>query len=325
MNWLYLSTSLLIFIAAAFLVEALWRWWFSTQSHAAKRFNQRMHAMGVSEQSSSYGIALLKQRRFASSPAIDRFLHQFSLAERIDGHLQQAGSQGSVGRLLGYSISALIGGLCIGVMIFSLWWMVLLMAVGTALIPLLLLARQRRARLQQVQQQLPEVADLIARSLRAGHALPATLKMVAEEMPAPICDEFGQVADEIQYGLGLPAALQGLAQRIPLDDLRFLVIAILMQRDTGGNLAELMQNMSHLIRERLKLLGRIKALSAEGLLSGWILFLLPVAMALLLSIVNPSYLARLVEDPIGKVMLAIALLQMLVGGLWMRHIVQLRV
>lgn len=325
MNWLYLSTSLLIFIAAAFLVEALWRWWFSTQSHAAKRFNQRMHAMGVSERSSSYGVALLKQRRFASNPAIDRFLHQFSLAERLDGHLQQAGSQGSVGRLLGYSISALIGGLCIGVMIFSLWWMVLLMAVGTALIPLLLLARQRRARLQQVQQQLPEVADLIARSLRAGHALPATLKMVAEEMPAPICDEFGQVADEIQYGLGLPAALQGLAQRIPLDDLRFLVIAILIQRDTGGNLAELMQNMSHLIRERLKLLGRIKALSAEGLLSGWILFLLPVAMALLLSIVNPSYLARLVEDPIGKVMLAIALLQMLVGGLWMRHIVQLRV
>ena len=325
MNWLYLSTSLLIFIAAAFLVEALWRWWFSTQSHAAKRFNQRMHAMGGSERSSSYGVALLKQRRFASSPAIDRFLHQFSLAERIDGHLQQAGSQGSVGRLLGYSISALIGGLCIGVMIFSLWWMALLMAVGTALIPLLLLARQRRARLQQVQQQLPEVADLIARSLRAGHALPATLKMVAEEMPAPICDEFGQVADEIQYGLGLPAALQGLAQRIPLDDLRFLVIAILIQRDTGGNLAELMQNMSQLIRERLKLLGRIKALSAEGLLSGWILFLLPVAMALLLSIVNPSYLARLVEDPVGKVMLAIALLQMLVGGLWMRHIVQLRV
>jgi tight adherence protein B len=315
----------LIFIAAAFLVEALWRWWFSTQSHAAKRFNQRMHAMGGSERSSSYGVALLKQRRFASNPAIDRFLHQFSLAERLDGHLQQAGSQGSVGRLLGYSISALIGGLCIGVMIFSLWWMALLMAVGTALIPLLLLARQRRARLQQVQQQLPEVADLIARSLRAGHALPATLKMVAEEMPAPICDEFGQVADEIQYELGLPAALHGLAQRIPLDDLRFLVIAILIQRDTGGNLAELMQNMSHLIRERLKLLGRIKALSAEGLLSGWILFLLPVAMALLLSIVNPSYLARLVEDPIGKVMLAIALLQMLVGGLWMRHIVQLRV
>ena len=325
MNWLYLSTSLLIFIAAAFLVEALWRWWFSTQSHAAKRFNQRMHAMGVSERSSSYGVALLKQRRFASNPAIDRFLHQFSLAERLDGHLQQAGSQDSVGRLLGYSISALIGGLCISVMIFSLWWMALLMAVGTALIPQLLLARQRRARLQQVQQQLPEVADLIARSLRAGHALPATLKMVAEEMPAPICDEFGQVADEIQYGLGLPAALQGLAQRIPLDDLRFLVIAILIQRDTGGNLAELMQNMSHLIRERLKLLGRIKALSAEGLLSGWILFLLPVAMALLLSIVNPSYLARLLEDPIGKVMLAIALLQMLVGGLWMRHIVQLRV
>lgn len=110
-----------------------------------------------------------------------------------------------------------------------------------------------------------------------------------------------------------------------MDDLRFLVIAVLIQRDTGGNLAELMQNMSHLIRERLKLLGRVKALAPEGLLSGWILFLLPIGMALLLYFVNPGCLGRLVDDPFGKMMLGTAAIQMLLGGVWMRHIVQIRV
>lgn len=325
MNWLYLSTSVLIFIAAAFLVEALWQWWFSTQSRAAQRFSRRIRAIGSTEQAEGYSLTLLKQRRFASSPGIDRFLRQFALTERIDRQLQQAGSQRSVGRWLAYCLVGFLIGFSIGWIFFSLWWMALLLGLVVALVPVLLLTRQRQARLQRIQQQLPEVADLIARSLKAGHALPATLKMVAEEMPAPISAEFRQVADEIHYGLGLPAALQRLAQRVPLNDLHFLVIAILIQRDTGGNLAELMQNLSHLIRERLKLLDRVKALSAEGLLSGWVLFLLPVLMALVLSIVSPGYLGYLIEDAAGKVMLGIALVQMLLGGLWMRHIVQLRV
>ena len=149
--------------------------------------------------------------------------------------------------------------------------------------------------------------------------------MVADEMPEPICAEFRQLADEIHYGLGLPLALQRLAQRVPVDDLRFLVIAVLIQRDTGGNLSELMQNMSYLIRERLKLLGRVKALAAEGLLSGWILFLLPISMALLLYVVNPGYIGRLVDDQFGRLMLGVATIQMLLGAVWMRHIVRIRV
>jgi len=325
MNWLYLGTTLFIFIAVAFLVEALWRWWFSTQSHSAKRFNQRIHAMDGAEAARGYGGALLKQRRFAKQPGLDRFLRQWQIAESLDQQLQQAGSQHSVARLLAYCAVGFFIGMVIGSLMFTLWWMMLLVAIVGAVIPIGVLSRQRHARLQQIQRQLPEVADLIARSLKAGHALPATLKMVADEMPEPVCTEFRQVADEIHYGLGLPPALQRLAQRVPVDDLRFLVIAVLIQRDTGGNLAELMQNMSHLIRERLKLLGRIKALSAEGLLSGWILFLLPIGMALLLYFVNPGYLGRLVDDSFGSMMLGIAAIQMLLGGVWMRHIVQIRV
>ena len=325
MHLLFFGFSLLIFIATAFAVEALWRWWFSTQSQAARRFSERIQAMGGAQSQSAYRVSLLKQRRLSDSHEVDQFLRKIPAAQTLDTQLQQAGSAINVSRLLAYCGTAMGIGLLLGLALSGNWLTASAIAISGALIPFALLNRQRNSRLQQIQQQLPEVADLIARSLRAGHALPATMQMVAEEMPEPIAGEFRQVADEINYGLGLQVAMQHLSQRIPIDDLRFLVVAVLIQRDTGGNLAELMQNMSHLIRERLKLLGQVSALSAEGRLSGWILFLMPVAMALLLSITNPDYLFRLIEDPLGRVALGIAAVQMLLGGLWMRTIVQLRV
>jgi tight adherence protein B len=325
MHLLFFGFSLLIFIATAFAVEALWRWWFSTQSQAARRFSERIQAMGGAQSQSAYRVSLLKQRRLSDSHEVDQFLRKIPAAQTLDTQLQQAGSAINVSRLLAYCGTAMGIGLLFGLALSGNWLTASAIAISGALIPFALLNRQRTSRMQQIQQQLPEVADLIARSLRAGHALPATMHMVAEEMPEPIAGEFRQVADEINYGLGLQVAMQHLSQRIPIDDLRFLVVAVLIQRDTGGNLAELMQNMSHLIRERLKLLGQVSALSAEGRLSGWILFLMPVAMALLLSITNPDYLFRLIEDPLGRIALGIAVVQMLLGGLWMRTIVQLRV
>lgn len=325
MNLLYIGTTLLIFIATAFAVEAVWRWWFSTQSHAARRFSQRIQALGGTPVESASRLSLLKQRRLADSNGLDHLLRQSSVAASLDTQLQQAGSTVNVGRLLSYCGVGFGVGLLLGLVVFSAWWMALLTAGATTLMPLAWISRQRTTRLHTIQKQLPEVADLIARSLRAGHALPVTMQMVAEEMPEPISGEFRQAADEINFGLGLHQAMQHLSQRLPIDDLRFLVVAILIQRDTGGNLAELMQSMSYLIRERLKLLGQVSALSAEGRLSGWILFLMPIAMALLLSVVNPDYLLRLVQDPIGRVGLGIAAVQMLLGGLWMQTIVKLRV
>ena len=325
MNLLFLGFALLIFVATAFAVEALWRWWFSTQSQAARRFSQRIKAMGGTPAQSAFRISLLKQRRLSDSHDIDNLLRKIPVAQTLDTQLQQAGSAINVSRLLAYCGAGMGIGFLLGLAVSGGWLTALVIAMIGALIPFVILSQQRARRLRQIQQQLPEVADLIARSLRAGHALPATMQMVAEEMPEPIAGEFRQVADEINFGLGLHTAMQHLSQRIPIDDLRFLVVAVLIQRDTGGNLAELMQNMSYLIRERLKLLGQVSALSAEGRLSGWILFLMPIAMALLLSVVNPDYLFRLVEDPIGRVAMGVAIVQMLLGGLWMRTIVQLRV
>lgn len=325
MNLLYYGFAVLVFIAAAFAVEALWQWWFSTQSRAARRFSKRIRSLGGFEADSARRVSLLKERRFADSDRLHEFLRKISLATALDVHLQQAGSSVNVGRLLAWCAAALGGGLLLGTLLMPSMLIALVFATVCGLMPLLIVSRQRARRLDQIQLQLPEVADLIARSLRAGHALPSTLQMVAEEMPEPICSEFRTVSDEVNYGLGLQPAMQRLAERVPIDDLRFLVISVLIQRETGGNLAELMQNIAKLIRERLKLLGQVKALSAEGRLSGWILFLLPIAMALLLSVSNPAYIAKLVVDPVGRTLLAVAVVQMLLGGLWMRSIVNLRV
>lgn len=325
MNLLYVGFAVFAFIAVALTVEAVWQWWFSTQSQSARRFSRRIGALTESHGKAGGRVSLLKERRLADSDRTHAFLRRFAITETIDTWLQQAGSRWNVGTLLGLCLLTAGIGLLLGQLVFSGWESSLLVALLLACLPLLFVSRQKVRRLHQFQLQLPEAADLIARSLRAGHALPSTLQMVAEEMPEPISAEFRIVSDEINYGLGLQPAMQRLAQRVPLDDLRFLVLSVLIQRETGGNLAELMQNMASLIRERLKLLGQIQSLSAEGRLSGWILFLLPIVMAVLLMIVNPEYMEQLVADPLGQVLLGVASVQMLLGAIWMRRLVNLRV
>lgn len=325
MNVLYLSFAVFVFIAAALAAEALWQWWFSTQSKSARRFSRRIASLSDGAAGSGRRVSLLKQRRLAESDRMEALLRKWPVVETIDTWLQQAGSQWNVGRLLALCAIGAGTGLVVGMLVFPGWLMGMSLAVSGGLIPPLMVSSQRSRRMNQLQQQLPEAADLIARSLRAGHALPSTLQMVADEMPEPICTEFRSVADEINYGLGLQPAMQRLAQRVPLDDLRFLVIAVLIQRESGGNLAELMQKMATLIRERLKLFGQIRSLSAEGRLSGLILFFLPIFMALLIAMVNPNYIGKLTEDPMGITLLGIACVQMLLGALWMRKIVNLRV
>lgn len=322
---LYIGFAVFLFIAVAMAVEALWQWWFSTQSKAARRFSRRINALSDAHTDGGKRLSLLKQRRLADSDAVENLLRKLSFSQPLDVHLQQAGSAWKVGRLLSFMGLGVFAGLLLGLILFPGWLMGIVFAAAGGCMPLLQVSRQRANRLRRLQSQLPEAADLIARSLRAGHALPSTLQMVADEMPEPISGEFRLVADEINYGLGLQPAMQRMAERVPLDDLRFLVIAVLIQRESGGNLAELMQNMANLIRERLKLFGQIRSLSAEGRLSGWILFLLPVVMGLAIFALNPDYMGKLFSDPAGQALVVVAAVQMLLGGLWMRKIVNLRV
>ncbi|HEX5337085.1 MAG TPA: type II secretion system F family protein, partial [Gallionella sp.] len=200
---------------------------------------------------------------------------------------------------------------------------VAIVAVGA--IPLYYVHRAKQKRLTTFEQQLPDALDLMGRALRAGHAFHGALKMVGDEMPEPVAGEFRMTFDELNYGIGLQDALQNLAIRAPSDDLRYFVIAVLIQRETGGNLTELLDNISRLIRARLNLLGTIRVLSAEGRLSAWILGLLPFVMAFYMNMVNPKLMSMLWTDPTGLKMVWSMLVIMLVGAYWMRRIIRIHV
>jgi tight adherence protein B len=201
----------------------------------------------------------------------------------------------------------------------------MLIAVGAGLLPLLYILRKRAKRMFKIVEQLPDALDLISRALRAGHAFPSGLQMVGEETQDPIAGEFRIVHDEINFGVSVPAALTNLANRVPSPDMRHFVMAVLIQRETGGNLTELLANISTLIRERMKLLLKIRVLSAEGKLSAWILCILPFVLAGIINVLNPRFMSVLWTDPLGLKMIYAALIFMGVGALWMRKIIRIRV
>jgi tight adherence protein B len=198
-------------------------------------------------------------------------------------------------------------------------------SVACAAGPWLVVRRARVKRLARIEEQLPDAADFIARALRAGHSFANVLQIVGHELAEPLSGEFRIARDEINYGVPMSEALQGMAARIPLTDLRYLIIAVLIQRETGGNLAEILGNISHIIRGRLKLAAQVRALSAEGRMSAWILGLLPFAVGAMLVLVNPGYVGMLWTEPAGVKLLWIAAGMLFVGVLWIRRVIHIHI
>lgn len=315
----------LVFAAVIFLVEGLFSWWSSTRGAEAVRLERRLRLLSAGAHGSGEQISILKKRHLSESEAIERLLQGVPRVHALDRMLAQSGLNWSVARFCTYTLTAFVA-VSIGALVLRLPSM-LAFALGVLamLLPLFIVTSRRRRRLAQLETQLPEAADLIGRALRAGHAFPSAMQMAGDEMPDPIGGEMRATFDEINYGVPVNEALMNLATRVPLTDLRYFVIAVLVQRESGGNLAEILGNISYIIRERLKLLGRIRVLSAEGRLSAWILGLLPLAVGAVLSVVNPSYLMVLFTDPAGLLMLGVAAVMSLIGVVWMRAIIKIRV
>lgn len=218
---------------------------------------------------------------------------------------------GGVGLALGFLKYGPVGGL-----------------MGAALgvfLPIKILSMKKKRRLKQFEKQLPESLELMARGLKAGHAFTTGLQLVANEMPDPIGGEFFRTFKEHSHGLDLNTALLNLCHRVDLRDLRFFTTAVMIQRETGGNLAEILDKIASLIRERFKLRNQVKALTAEGRLSGLVLVMLTPVTALGLLFMNPSYVMLLVEHPLGKLMSGTAVFFQGVGMLCIRKIVNIKV
>jgi len=183
----------------------------------------------------------------------------------------------------------------------------------------------RAARLKKFAAQLPDAMELVARALRAGHSLAAGMHVVAEEMPPPICKEFARVYDEQNLGIALEETLDGMCERVPNLDLRFFVTSVAIQRQTGGDLAEILDRIGHVIRERFKILGQVKALTAEGRLSGVVLIALPIGLFLMMMWMKPDYIELLWKDPLGVKMSIGAVVLMIIGSYAIKKIVDIKV
>ncbi len=191
--------------------------------------------------------------------------------------------------------------------------------------PLMYVKRLKRRRIRRFEEQFPEAIDLLGRSIRAGHAFPTGLKVVGEESPDPMATEFRQIFDEQKFGLPLEDSLLGLADRIDMVDVRIFVTAILIQREVGGSLAEILDKISYTIRERFSLQRQIRVYTAQGRLTGYILAALPILLGLAIAALNPEYMAILFEDPMGKVLIAAAAVLQLLGFLLIRRIIDIEI
>ena len=205
------------------------------------------------------------------------------------------------------------------------WALALAAGLFTATMPTAYLKHLEKNRRLLFENQLPEALDFVTRALRAGHGLTVALGMVGDELPAPVGSEFKTTFDHINLGMSFDEAMGDLAERIQSSDLNFLVIALTIQRKTGGNLAELLSTLSGTVRERIKLKGKIRVLASEGKLSGVMIGALPFVLGLILSFVNPVYMATLWTTPAGQKLVLAGLVMMLLGALWMWKIVQIKV
>ncbi len=325
MDLVFYGFAVLLFAACILMVEGAWLWWSGTHGSAARRINRRLRLMAARGEAGGERISILKQRRYARAPGLERLLRRVPQAARLDHLLLQSGLSWSVAQFIGVTGALLLAAL----LLLAAWSMPLpgaLLLLSCAVSgPCLLVLRARAARLKKIEAQLPEAADFLARALRAGHSFSNVLQMVGDELNEPISGEFKMAHEEINYGVPMNEALQNLAARIPLTDLRYLVIAVLVQRESGGNLAEVLVSIARIIRARLKLLGQVRVLSAEGRMSAWVLGLMPVVMIGVMALVNPQYIRLLWTDPSGIKLLWYAAGMVALGVVWMRNVIRIRI
>lgn len=266
---------------------------------------------------------LIRDDQLSEIPTFHRILEKMNLSSYLGEWIRRAGLEMKVGELvlrmlilgaLGFALSLMIRNPVLGV----------LLTVLLCLAPLIRLVIQAQKRLRAFISAFPDALDMMTSALRAGHALNQAMQLVGNEAPDPIGPEFKRAFEQYNLGLDLRDALLNLSERIPSLDLKLFVTAILLQRETGGNLTEILENISYTIRERFKLIGQIRTYTAQGRMSGWILGLLPVIFVLIVSLLNPGYLAPLFQEALGHKLVAASVALQVIGFYFIRKIVKIR-
>ena len=259
---------------------------------------------------------------------LDAFLERSALQGKIQTMLQQGGLQWAPSHLLLAMVVGTVAGGFLGYVLQPLGFMiasVLAFAFVLGGAPLFYVRYRRSSRLKELEEQLPEALDFLARSMRAGHAFSISLEMIGTEMPDPLGQEFRALFAEHNLGSPIEVAMANFGKRVPLLDVRLFISSVALQRQTGGNLSEVLTRLAFLIRERFRLKGQVKAASAHGRLTSMVLTILPIVMIFALSFVAPGYLPQMAKDPDGKYMIAAAVVFQILGYIIMRKIVNIKV
>lgn len=313
-----------VFLFFLFLTFALYLFASRKSDAQQVRLQQRVAQALQETRSSDEFVQLAREDSIGGSPSINRLLSSLDFVKKLDRMIHQADVDITVSRLLTFSlVASVLAGLA-AYTVFS-FVVALFFAALAGATPLFHVARKRSKRLLKFNAQLPDTLDLLSRSLAVGHAFSESLYQVASEMPDPIAAEFRIAFEEQKLGLSTKSALDGLVERVPLQDLQLCVTAMHIQRETGGNLAEILERVAQTIRERFKLMEDFRTMTTSSRGSAWILCGLPFGIVLLMTFLNPEYMSVLLFDPRGHYILAIAAVLQLMGIVTIKKILNIKV
>lgn len=316
---------ILTFLVVALLVFGIWV--FAGADANQEQIRKRMNAVHRAERRGdvAQSLKIVRDEMLSSVPVLHRVLLKWSWSSKLQDFILQAGMRTKPAKVL--LLSAVIGAtayLFSG--LFHLkYFLALPIALAAAGFPLITIAIKRKRRLRRFEERFPEALDLLGRAVRAGHAFTTGLEMIAKECPDPLGGEFRTAFEEQNFGIPLRDALLNLSERVPLIDVRFFVTALLIQKETGGNLAEILDGLSRVIRDRFRIYREVKVKSAHGRLTAGILIALPICLAVALSAINPQYMAALFDDPKGPYILSTAAGMQLVGSMILWKIIHIEV
>jgi tight adherence protein B len=306
------------------LLFVYWLFVLKPEQSTADTLNRRLKGTPAPKLAGRPTILRREAQELSSLAVLDTFLNRvLGLSQPLSDLIYQAGVKMTVGTLLLMSGCLTLVGFLIGSLVLRYTIAGVLLAPIFGATPFMFLQWKRKRRILQFEEQFPEALDLLARSLRAGHALTTGIALVAEEMPAPVGPEFRLLYDRQNFGMPFPDALRDFGERIPVLDAKFFTTAVLIQREAGGNLSEVLGNLSSVIRERFRVKRQVRVLSAHGRITGWVLSGLPPALALAFMFSSEEHIQTLVTDPLGRQMVLVAVCLQVTGTLIIRKLVQI--
>jgi tight adherence protein B len=314
-----------IFLATVIVIELLVFGVRNMRSTQRSKIRKRLRKYTYVEGGGADGADILKKKVYSEIPILNALLGGVPFLARFENLLVQANAKYPAGFYLLLVLFLALVGFLVGRNVNHNTIVSVLMALALGSLPYFYLVRQGHARTEKFKKQMPDGLDLVARALKAGHAFSGGISMAADEFEDPLGPEFAEMLDEINFGVSVPEALKNLTTRIQCEELKYFVMGVILQRETGGNLAELIQTLSNLIREKFKFQGKVRTLTAEGKLSAIVLSALPFLVAGFIWLNNPAYLEPLVNEPFGQVLLLIAVIMMIFGMIFLRRMVSIQV